>query len=170
MLKKSIFLTAVGLVISACAHAQTNSMMKNINAQAPVKCSKSIKINANSKKVWSVLTNIDQWAVWQNEITKPKLNGELKPNSTFDWKTGGAKIHSTLHTVEPFTQFGWTGTTFGMVAIHNWTLTETNGQTEVSVEESMEGFFAKLLKKSFNNNLEKGMLNWLALLKKECEK
>jgi len=57
-----------------------------------------------------------------------------------------------------------------MFAIHNWTLTETNGQTLVSVDESMEGFFAKLFKKSFNKNLEKGMLNWLALLKKECEK
>jgi hypothetical protein len=57
-----------------------------------------------------------------------------------------------------------------MIAIHNWTLTETNGQTDVSVEESMEGFFAKLFKKSFNINLEKGKLNWLELLKKECEK
>jgi uncharacterized protein YndB with AHSA1/START domain len=170
MPSKSIFSTAIGLVISACALAQTNSPMKNINAQAPVKCNKSIKINANREKVWTVLTNIDQWAVWQKEITKPKLNGELKPNSTFDWKTRGAKIHSTLHTVEPFTRFGWTGNTFGMFAIHNWALAEANGQTEVSVEESMEGFFAKLLKKSFNKNLEKGMQNWLELLKMECEK
>jgi hypothetical protein len=34
----------------------------------------------------------------------------------------------------------------------------------------MEGFFAKLLQKSFNKNLEKGMQNWLELLKTECEK
>jgi uncharacterized protein YndB with AHSA1/START domain len=145
-------------------------IMKNINTHAPVKCSKSITINATSEKVWKVLTNINQWAAWQTDITKPKLNGQLKPNTTFDWKTGGAKIHSTLHTVEPFQQFGWTGTTFGMTAIHNWTLAQENGQTKVSVEESMEGFFAKLLKKSFNKNLEKGMQNWLELLKRESEK
>lgn len=144
--------------------------MKNINNNAPVKCSKSIVINANSAKVWSIITNIDNWATWQTEISKPKLNGELKPETTFDWKTGGAGIHSTLHTVEPNSFFGWTGKTFGMFAIHNWTLTETNGQTQVSVEESMEGFFASLLKKSFNKNLEKGMQNWLNLLKMECEK
>lgn len=107
---------------------------------------------------------------WQTDISKPKLNGELKPCSTFDWKTGGAKIHSTLHTVEPFKNLGWTGKTMGMYVIHNWALTEVNGLTTVTVAESMEGFFAKLLKRTFNINLEKGMQNWLELLKLECEK
>jgi uncharacterized protein YndB with AHSA1/START domain len=144
--------------------------MRSINNNAPVKCSKTILINASPDKVWSVMTNIDLWANWQTDISKPKLNGELKPSTTFDWKTGGAKIHSTLQTVEPFNNFGWTGKTFGMYAIHDWILTEINGQTQVSVAESMEGFLAGLFKKSFNKNLEKGMQNWLDLLKKECEK
>lgn len=170
MFTKSILLTAIALTISAGSFAQNNSKMKSINNNAPVKCSKTITINASSERVWGVMTNIDKWATWQTDISKPKLNGELKPETTFDWKTGGAKIHSTLHTVEPYKNFGWTGKTFGMFAIHNWTLTETNGQTKVSVDESMEGFFAKLLKKSFNKNLEKGMQNWLDFLKQECEK
>lgn len=144
--------------------------MKSINHNAPVKCSKTITINANSENVWAVLTDIDNWATWQTDILQPKLNGSLKPETTFDWKTGGAKIHSTLHTVEPFTSFGWTGKTFGLFAIHNWTLTEINGKTIVSVDESMEGFFANLLKKTFNRNLEKGMQNWLDLLKQQCER
>lgn len=170
MFRKSILVTAIGLTISTGLFAQYNSKMKNINNNAAVKCSKTITIKAGSEKVWAVMTNINNWANWQTDISKPKLNGELKPETTFDWKTGGAKIHSELHTVKPFKNFGWTGKTFGMFAIHNWTLTEANGQTKVSVEESMEGFLAKLLKKSFNKNLEKGMQNWLDLLKKECEK
>jgi uncharacterized protein YndB with AHSA1/START domain len=144
--------------------------MKSINNNAPVKCCKTISINASTEKVWAVLTNIDQWANWQTDISNPKLNGQLKLNTTFDWKTGGAKIHSTLHTVDTFNHIGWTGKTFGMLAIHIWTLTEVNGQTQVAVDESMEGFLAGLFKKSFNKNLEKGMQNWLELLKKECEK
>ena len=144
--------------------------MKSINPSAPVKCSKTITINSGSEKVWSVMTNINNWSNWQTEISNPILNGQLKPETTFDWKTGGAKIHSTLHTVEPFKHFGWTGKTFGMYAIHNWALTEKDGKTTVSVDESMEGFFASLLKKSFNKNLEKGMVTWLDLLKRECEK
>ena len=144
--------------------------MKNINSNAPVKCSKSITINANSKKVWAVLTSIDNWSKWQTDVSKPKLNGKLKPETTFDWKAGGAKIHSILHTVEPYSRFGWTGTTFGVYAIHNWTLTETDGNTIVKVDESMEGFLARLFRKSFNNNLAKGMQRWLDMLKLECER
>jgi len=144
--------------------------MKSINDKAPVKCSKTILINATPTKVWAVLTNIDNWANWQTEISHAKLNGQLKANTTFDWKTGGAKLHSALHTVEPFMYFGWTGKFFGMVAIHNWTLTEIRGETQVAVDESIEGFLAILFKKRFNNNLEKGMQNWLGFLKIECEK
>jgi len=51
-----------------------------------------------------------------------------------------------MHTVDLFKQLGWTGKTFGMFAIHNWTLTENDGKTKVSIEESLEGLFAKLLK------------------------
>jgi uncharacterized protein YndB with AHSA1/START domain len=170
MFTKSILLTAFSLTISAGLFAQNNSKMKNINDKAPVKSSKTITINASSEKVWTVMTNIENWATWQTEISNSKLNGELKPETTFDWKTGGAKIHSTLHTVEPFKHFGWTGRTFAMFAIHNWTLTEKDGKTTVAVDESMEGFLAKLLKKSFNKNLEKGMQTWLDLMKKECER
>jgi len=143
--------------------------MKSINNNAPVKCSKTITINARSKRVWEVLTNINNWANWQTDISISKLQGELKQGTTFVWKTGGVKINSTLHTVNPYKQFGWTGKTFGMFAIHNWALTENDGKTIVTVEESMEGFFAILLKKPFNKNLEKGMQRWLALLKTACE-
>jgi len=75
-----------------------------------------------------------------------------------------------LHTIDPFRQIGWTGKTFGMFAIHNWTITEKDGRTVVSVEESLEGFFAKLLKYTFSKSLENGMQKWLDLLKQECEK
>jgi len=144
--------------------------MRSINYNAPVKCSKKITINANSKTVWAILTNIDNWATWQTDISKPKLNGMLKPETTFVWKSGGAKIHSILHTVKAHSQFGWTGKSFGMFAIHNWSLTDVDGKTTVEVDESMEGFLAGLFKKSFNKNLEKGVQKWLDLLKQECEK
>ncbi|RDC62768.1 SRPBCC family protein [Adhaeribacter pallidiroseus] len=144
--------------------------MKVINPNAPVKCSKSITINTDSKTVWAILTNINHRANWQKEISQPKLHGELKPETTFDWKISGAKIYSTLHTVKPNSQFGWIGKTFGMFAIHNWTLTEVDGKTTIQVEESMSGLLASLFKKNFNKSLEKGMQQWLYLLKQECEK
>lgn len=140
------------------------------NPNAPVKASKSIIINARPDRVWAVLTNINRWATWQTDISQPQLNGPLQPGSTFDWKTGGLSIHSTLHTVTPNHQFGWTGKAFGAYAIHNWILTEVPGGTQVSVDETMQGFLVGLFKTSFNKNLATGMQRWLDLLKTESEK
>ena len=141
--------------------------MRSVNNNAPVICRKTILINADSRKVWTVMTGIDDWATWQTDISYAKLNGDLKPDVSFDWKSQGAKIHSILHTVEPNKQFGWMGKSFGLLAVHNWILTEKDGQTEVTVEESMEGFLAKLLRKLFQANLNKGMQTWIELLNQE---
>lgn len=157
-------------VISVSMAQNENNMNKQTNSQAQVKCSKSILINSTTKKVWSVLTDINNWDKWQPEISKSHLKGPLNEQAKFVWKTGGVKIHSALHTVKPYDAFGWTGNTFGMYAIHNWTLADQNGATLVTVNESMEGFLTKLFKKSFNKNLETGMQHWLEALKKECEK
>ncbi|MFC4232062.1 SRPBCC family protein [Parasediminibacterium paludis] len=144
--------------------------MKSINKNAPVTCSKTIIINADINKVWNVLTNINDWHLWQTDISKSIIIGELQANTNFVWKTGGANIKSTLHTVVPNKQFGWTGKTFGMFAIHNWTISEqNNGTTTVLVEESMEGLLATLFKRAFNKSLENGMEKWLHLLKQTCE-
>lgn len=142
--------------------------MRSINQQAPVRCRKSITISADPQKVWTILTAIDQWPNWQPAISQAKLAGTLQAGSTFAWKIGGVKIHSTLHTVEPPHQFGWTGRTFGLFAIHNWTLTTTGQDTTVEVEESMEGWLATLFQKTFQKNLEKDMQTWLELLQAAC--
>jgi len=144
--------------------------MKHINSKAPIVCHKQLTIYASRQNVWDVLTNINNWPNWQTDIGKAKLNGELKTQTTFDWQTGGARIHSTLHTVDRFSQFGWTGKTLGLFAIHNWAITEKDGKTLVMVEESMEGWLAVLFKKAFTKSLEKGMQKWLELMKQECEK
>ncbi len=143
--------------------------MQSINYTAPVQCRQSIIINANSVAVWKTLTDINKWQTWQKEIKTAKLNGPLQPDTTIDWKTGGIKIHSTIHTSEPYAHFGWSGKTIGLFAIHNWKITELNKQTEVVVEESMEGILATLFKKTFNKRLDKSVRTWLEFLKKECE-
>ena len=143
--------------------------MIKTNEHAPVKCCRSILINSDCKKVWEVLTDINKWSRWQSDISDSNLNGELKAGSKFIWRSGGVKIHSTLHIVEPFTEIGWTGKAPGTFAIHNWTLIEQEGKTNVTADESLEGLVPKFFKKSFSKNLEKGMQSWLELLKKECE-
>jgi hypothetical protein len=144
--------------------------MKPINQQAPVMCRKSIAIQASPEKVWNLITRINEWELWQTDIENVTLHGELKPGTTFTWKTGGAKIKSTIHTVNPFSHFGWTGKTVGLYAIHNWIIVQQHEMIIVSVEESMEGILARIFKKTFNKNLEQGMERWLTLLKQASEK
>jgi uncharacterized protein YndB with AHSA1/START domain len=163
-------LVGVSSLTTSIGNSNRHLLTISTNPKAPVKCSKSIVIKARPEHVWALLTNIDGWAVWQVDITKPKLNGPLQPGTTFDWKTGGAGIHSILHTVEPSRSLGWTGRTFGLYAVHNWTLTEVAGGTIVSVDETMEGFLARVFKSSFNKNLSSGMQHWLDLLKNESER
>jgi uncharacterized protein YndB with AHSA1/START domain len=144
--------------------------MRNINHNAPVTYASSIAIQASPERVWSVLTDIDGWASWQNDIRKPKLKDRLVSGGTFVWTTGGIAIHSELHTVEPQRTLGWTGTAPGTFAIHNWNLKAHNSGTLVSVEESMEGFLVRLFKNLFRRNLEKSLNTWLQLLKGASER
>ncbi|MDI1256270.1 MAG: SRPBCC family protein [Flavobacterium sp.] len=145
-------------------------MKIQINNAAPVQCTKKIFIAAQPEIVWNILTDIHNWSKWQTDISNVSIENSMAPGTNFKWKTGGAKINSTLHTVLPYKAFGWTGKTIGLLAIHNWKLEQDNDGTLLSVEESMQGLLAIVFKKSFNSNLEKGMLHWLGLLKKECEK
>lgn len=144
--------------------------MKSIHSDAPVVLRKSISISASRQRVWSILADINHWPDWNTTIAEAKLNGDLLPSSTFSWKSGGARILSTLHTVEPYERFGWTGKAPGVRAIHNWMLEETNGHTTVYVEESMEGIFVWMLQKMFKRSLDHSMSLWLEDLKRVCEK
>jgi len=140
------------------------------NPSAPVTTHQSIVIEASPAQVWAVLTDTNNWAAWLPDIKRPHLNGALQPGTTLDWKSSGAGIHSSLHTVAPAQELGWTGKSLGVCAIHNWTLPAGPNGTEVVVDESMQGLLARLLQGPLNRGLARGTLQWLELLKAEAEK
>lgn len=141
-----------------------------INSGAPITTRQSIVIEASPAEVWTVLPHISNWATWQVDIKQPRLNSELETGTTFNWKSKGAGIHSTLHTVMPSQEFGWTGKSLGVFAIHNWTLGAVPEGTQVTVEESMQGLLATLFKGTLNRGLAKGTHQWLMRLKAEAER
>jgi hypothetical protein len=120
--------------------------------------------------VWAVLTGIQNWAAWQPKISKTNFAEPLAAGSRFSWKINGTPIQSQLHTVEPEKTFGWSGTTFGAAAIHNWFLEKNeDGSTTVRVEESMEGWLVALFKNKMNRDLASDMDFWLEALRERCE-
>jgi uncharacterized protein YndB with AHSA1/START domain len=151
------------------SEAQTSCKMQ-INQKAPVKQANQILINASPEQVWAVLTDINNWVSWNEKIIRADLVENLTLGAKFSWKVNGANIQSTLHTVKPNTTFGWSGSTFGGSAIHNWYLEPHDGGTLVKVEESMEGWLVSLFKTKMNKALEQDMQYWLEALKRESEK
>lgn len=140
-----------------------------INEQAPVVKRDSILIHASPEKVWSILTDINKWPDWNTSISRAALKGEPLVGSTFSWTINGVGIQSILHSVVPYSTFGWSGKTIGTQAIHNWYLEAREGSTLVRVEESMQGWIPALFKRKMNEDLEKDMRRWLEWLKAKSE-
>lgn len=137
-----------------------------VNRNASAYHKEEIVINAPVEKVYKMLANINQWPTWQSNVASANMEGEAQQGKEFRWKAGGANIRSKLHTVNPYSEFGWTGRILWITAIHNWTFTEKDSTTTVVVEESMSGFLSGLMK----STLKDGMVKSLEELKMEVEK
>lgn len=140
-----------------------------INENAPVKSKNQIEIDAPIDTVWKILTDISNWTKWQKAVTETVVHGEIKEGTAFNWKAGGLSFKSKIHTDNPKAVFGWTGTTFGASAIHNWTFEAKNNKTIVTVEESLQGVFPKLFRAYFQRNLDEGVITNLKELKTASE-
>jgi len=117
----------------------------NIDTKAPVFARKEILIHAPLEMVWKLQTDIENWNRWQPDITSAKLEGALEADTIFRWKAKGLNIVSTLHTVNPLRQIGWTGLSLGMFAIHNWMFEARGETTLVITEESLSGWLTRLI-------------------------
>lgn len=140
-----------------------------INPKAPVRSMATIEINAPVDSVWQTLTNIKDWPKWQKNVTEVEVLSKIEEGAAFQWKAGGLTFHSTIHTKKTMRAFGWTGSTLGASAIHNWYFTEENGRTIVRVEESLQGVFPRLFQGYFQKNLDLGVVQNLKELKGASE-
>ncbi len=141
----------------------------NIDTNAPVFARKEIIIHAPVEKVWQIQTDIENWNKWQPDITSAKLEGALAAGTILRWKAKGLNIVSTLHTVKPHQQIGWTGISLGMSAIHNWMFEARGEATLVITEESLSGWLTRLMKMFAPNFLEKSLEASLQILKARSE-
>lgn len=140
------------------------------NKKAPVKCTKTILINSSPEEVWNVLVNVNLWTTWQFDIAKSIMNGRLKKNTSIIWEAEDVEFHSVIHTLEPYKRIGWRCKMLGMQLEHSWYFSKVNGVTQVTTQQTIDGFLARLFKKSVTLSIEYDILRWLEFLKMECEK
>ena len=137
-------------------------MKIQVNKSATSYAKEEILINASAVSVFKLISEINNWKLWQTNVEKVSIAGEPKEGTSFKWKTRGLSIVSKLHTLAPFTEIGWTGRTWWITAIHNWYFEEEEkGKCKVTVEESLNGFLSGLMNKS----LRQGMIKNLKELK-----
>ena len=161
---------AVTLIVGILELTSSYKVSEDINKNAPVKTQQQITIHASLEKIYHIMSDVNHWSNWHKDVQDPVMNLPFQKGNSFDWKSGGLTIHSTLHTTIPYRKIGWSGPAFGAFAIHNWTLIPKGDYTTVIVDESMEGWLVSLMSKKFQTHLEQSLRLWLKDLKAEAEK
>lgn len=165
----SLLLGAVAGVV-LLERTRRQAPTSQLNPAAPVRSKHTIRIQAPAERAWQVLSEVNNWPAWQPDIAYAHLAGPAQNGARFDWSASGyLPIHSTLHTVEPGASFGWSGWAFGAFSVHNWQFASREGYTEVTAEETMEGWLVRLLQPIMQPALDKGNARWLEYLKQRAE-
>jgi uncharacterized protein YndB with AHSA1/START domain len=141
-----------------------------INRAAPVVASGEAQIAAVREVVWDVLTGIEQWPTWNPEVKSVSMHGAVSEGSVFRWKAGPGTITSTLEHIEAPRRITWSGTTFGIEAMHVYALEARDGATLVRTEESYDGLVARLFRGRLQKTLESSLASGLRHLKAEAER
>ena len=127
-------------------------------------------IRAPVATVWSVLTAIEDWPRWNDDVARVAITGPVEPGTAFRWKAGGMPIASVLTVVEPRKHIAWKGRALGIRAVHEWTLDVRDDGVLVRTTESFDGLLPRLLKGWTTNMLTATLNSSVAMLKKECER
>jgi uncharacterized protein YndB with AHSA1/START domain len=142
----------------------------DIDRSAPATAQGELQIEAAPEVVWDVISDLERWPSWIPDIKSVAVDGPLAPGTVFRWRSRSASLTSTLATVDPPRELGWTGRTMGIRAVHVFRFEPREGGTLARSAESWDGLLAKLLKGYSRRTLGKGIRDWLALLKAEAER
>jgi hypothetical protein len=142
----------------------------DINTSAPAIATHELLIKAPAQKIWSLVTEIDNWPNWNPAVKSAKLNGSFDIGTTFNWKSGGIPIVSTLQEIQPTTKLIWTGKAIGTRAIHVWLFQPMPDDCVlVRTSESFDGWLVNIMRKSMQKTLDESLIAWLNQLKRRAE-
>jgi hypothetical protein len=141
-----------------------------IGDPAPVKGAGEIEIGATPKAVWDVLTAIARWPSWNPDVKAVSVPEVVAEGSQFRWKAGPGTITSTIRRLDEPRLIEWTGTTFGIKAVHVHTLEARDGRTLVRTAESYHGLVARLFRRPLKKTLDEALASGLKHLRIEAER
>ena len=138
-----------------------------INENASIRDRHSIIINAPIKRVWEVLSNINEWPDWYEGIKSASCD-KVVVGATFDRALKNTHLHSSFQLVNEPTLLAWIEKSKMVRAIHVWNLEAADDQTIVTVEKSIEGFLIPVFNRQ--SKVHDDLLAWIVALKAEAER
>lgn len=141
-----------------------------MDKKGSVKCIKTVLINAPKEFVWDVLVDINSWAEWEYDIKKAYKTEKIQKNSTIFWKADNIEFKAKIFSFELYKKISWSYRISGLHIIHSWYLQETEGITQVTSCQQVDGIMARIFRKSVTSSIEYDNKRWVEFLKMECEK
>lgn len=139
-----------------------------IDAEAPVKSTGGIRIEAPVERVWELLINLPEWETWAPDVRDVHLDSKVAEDARFTWAIGRTRINSKFAIVEPGRELTWTGTALWTKAIDRHLLEPTDdGATLHYIEESLAGVLVPLFFSSVK--LKAQHHRWLMAFKTAAE-
>lgn len=142
----------------------------DVDRAAPAIAEGELAIAASPEAVWAVLADLSAWPTWNADVKSMSVEGPLEPGTTFRWKSGSSSLVSTLQSVVPPRELGWTGVTMGIHAVHVFWFEPRDAGTLARSAESFRGFIPSVLKRYSRKVLQRGIDGILASLKTEVER
>ncbi|MGV9266220.1 SRPBCC family protein [Kitasatospora sp. NPDC003701] len=143
--------------------------MTTIDETAPVTARLSTVIDAPLATVWDLHTDIAAWPTWNPDIDRARLDTPLLPGNSFDWRTHGLDITSTVYELIPGERIVWGGPAAGITGIHVWTFERSGDHVVVRTEESWSGAPVEADADHLAEALHDSLQNWLSRLKARAE-
>ena len=139
---------------------------------------KEIIINADTKKVWEIFCELENWPKWSGCIIETKWlsKDKWKKDSKFAQTAKGfgfiKQFTSNVRIVEikPYKKVKWTGTRKLINGTHAFEFIKINGKTRIINHEYFKGLLSPLFFPLFKNGFELHFEQFLKGLKDEAEK
>lgn len=133
--------------------------------RAPVFVHNEILSSRSARDLWPALVRAAEWPTWYphaTDVTGLAQDEDLVLGTTFNWKTLGVRVTTTVTELVPFTSLAWSGVARGSRGHHRWDFRPTpDGGCRIVTEEVQAGPAPTIFAGRLRGNLLAFHQQWL---------
>ena len=141
----------------------------SVDERASIRAAAEVRIDAPRAVVWRVLSDLGSWPALDIGVTAMAAPADVAVDQQFTWTNGGMPITSRLAVVDAGREISWTGTTYGVKAIHRQLLADDGAEsTLLRSEETMAAPLLALMYPS--RKLQRDLTTFVTAIKIAAER